>query len=299
MTLNDPVDCVPKRTSILCPTRNRPEGLIRMMNSALERATAPENIEFCLYMDRDDQSYDLERLRSITSNLQLIRGPKISLSSMYNFLVINSTGEYLLWTGDDTKFLTNSWDKKLQLPITKVPDRLVVSYANDLANYAQKYATNGMVHRRWIDLFGFLFSPHMRDNGVDFWISYVARNAERLSYCEDVVIEHLQYRQNKGPDDQTYASRRSEHLTYNLPELYHANRGERQRDAVILQIAVKQLPKPKYGFLFGTLLARFLNWRDNQYKDKGRFIYLCSIPDSYFLSKLIRKLPLLSPLKMH
>jgi len=291
-------DYVPNRTSILCPTRDRPKGLVRMMTSALDNASSPDSIEFCLYIDSDDHSYELEQLRRITSNLHITRGPRLCLSLMFNYLMINSKGEYLLWTGDDTKFLSKNWDEKLKLPISKVPDKLVVSYANDLANYAQNYATNGMIHRNWIELFGFLFSPHMRDNGVDFWISYVARNARRLSYCEDVLIEHLQYRQNKSLDDQTYSARRKDHLTYSLPELYHANRGERQRDAVILQIATNQLPKPKFGFFLGTLAARLLNWKDPKYSDDGRFIYMCSIPDIYFVAKLIRKLPLLS-LKMH
>ena len=287
------------RTSILCPTRNRPDALVRMMSSALEQAACPENVEFCFYIDEDDTSYKIETLERLTKNITLIRGPKVSLSSMYNILASRSTGEFLLWTGDDTRFLSINWEKKLQLPIEIVPDKLVVSYANDLGNYRQIYATNGMVHRRWIQIFGFLFTPHMRDNGVDFWISYVARNANRLVYCEDVTIEHLQYRQNKAPDDETYSSRRIEHQSYNLPELYHACRGERQRDAVILQIAISQMPKPKLGFSFGTLVSRILCWKNSDFKNTGKFIYFCSIPDSYFILKVVRKFLFLPPLKMH
>ena len=41
--------------SLLCPTRNRPDGLETMWMSAIEMADNPESIELVLYIDDDDQ----------------------------------------------------------------------------------------------------------------------------------------------------------------------------------------------------------------------------------------------------
>ena len=40
--------------SLLCPTRNRVDGLIRMWSSALDTASNPDKLELVLYVDHDD-----------------------------------------------------------------------------------------------------------------------------------------------------------------------------------------------------------------------------------------------------
>lgn len=84
----------PNLTSVLCPTRNRPSQLIAMMQSCLEKASNPNLIEFCLYIDNDDLSYDINKLHEISASTKIVRGPKMSLSSMFNSLLTVANGEY-------------------------------------------------------------------------------------------------------------------------------------------------------------------------------------------------------------
>jgi len=147
------------RISILCPSRGRLEPLKLAINSALETASHPDSIEFCIWIDNDDSTYDDFLLNNKLKNIQVIRGQRMWLSIMYNCLASIAKGEYLMWIGDDSKFCTNSWDKLLTDEIDKFDNQIGLVYVNDLAKYEQKYATMGMLHRNWITSFGFLLTP--------------------------------------------------------------------------------------------------------------------------------------------
>lgn len=223
----------PERISILCPTRNRPDQLVAMMDSALKMALKPQLIEFCLYIDLDDDS--CEKIK-FSENVKIIRGPRMWLSSMYNSLITVASGDYFFWSGDDVIFLTYGWDEQLRNGIKSFSSKLGVVHVNDMAtSYPQKYATIGMVHRKWVDVFGYIFTPHLRDNGIDFWISNVANQTGRRLYLGEVKVEHRQYRQGKVTIDQTYIDRLDDHKTYSPLEIYRLLIDERRRDALLLQ----------------------------------------------------------------
>lgn len=288
----------PNLTSVLCPTRNRPAQLIAMMQSCLEKAKDPNLIEFCLYINKDDSSYDVNKLYEISANTKIVRGPKMSLSLMFNSLLTVANGEYFFWTGDDVSFQSLYWDESLKMPLLGIPDRLGVVHANDLASYEQKYATIGMVHYNWAALFGYVFTPHMKDNGIDFWISEVARKANRLFYCPEVKIEHLQYRQGKSVNDETYQARRKNHETYDLIALYRNGKSERRRDYLLLLQKLSQPPDLCRGFLISAIHSRIKVKFNKNYMISNKFVYLNSISDFNLIRKVFRKILLLPPPKI-
>ena len=70
------------RISILCPSRGRLEPLKLAINSALETASHPDRIEFCIWIDNDDSTYDDFLLHNKVKNIQVIRGQRMWLSIM-------------------------------------------------------------------------------------------------------------------------------------------------------------------------------------------------------------------------
>jgi len=286
---------IPNLVSVLCPTRGRAQQLEVMIKSCLAMAQDPDLIEFCLYIDRDDISYDIDKIRKITPNVKFIHGPRMSLSSMFNSLLTVARGEFFFWSGDDVNFQTYNWDFILKSQLVEIPDHLGVSHANDMAAYEQKYATNGMVHYNWIILFGHLFTPYMKDNGIDFWISDVAKRANRLFYCSQVKIEHLQYRQGKSHMDATYKARRKSHESYDLIELYRNGKSERRRDLLILLQKIEQAPKIQSGFLLSGVWTFIKLNRDIDFILSSRFIYMNSMLDSTIIRKVLRRLFLIPP----
>ncbi len=221
--------------SVICPSRRRPEQLKLMISSCLEKSSNPKSIQFCIYIDRDDFSYEGFEKNFPGADIKFLQGPRLWLSSMYNALLTQATGDYILWLGDDVKFQTNNWDIAMKSEIRKFPKNLGVVHVNDKAtSYKQIYATIGMVHRNWIDVFGYVFTPHLRDNGIDFWITNVANQVKKRTYLSDVVVEHMQYRQGKSTPDSTYLDRLNNHKLYNPQDVYRRLRDERRRDSLLL-----------------------------------------------------------------
>lgn len=223
------------KISILCPSRGRLEPLKLAIDSALETATHPDQIEFCIWIDNDDDTYDDFLLDNKLRNIQVIRGQRMWLSIMYNCLAAIAKGDYFMWIGDDSKFCTDGWDQLLTEEIDKFDNKIGVVYVNDLATYEQKYATMGMLHRNWITSFGFLLTPHLRDNGIDGWVTDVAKQIGRCKFMKNVHIEHLQYRQGKAIIDKTYQERNSTNLWNDVYGLYRLLKDERRREVLYLK----------------------------------------------------------------
>lgn len=277
-----------ERISILCPTRNRPDQLVAMMDSALKMASRPQLIEFCLYIDLDDDSC---RQIQFAENVKILRGPRMWLSSMYNALITAASGDYFFWSGDDVIFLTQGWDEKLRNGIKTFSSKLGVVHVNDMAtSYPQKYATIGMVHRIWVDVFGYIFTPHLRDNGIDFWISNVANQTGRRLYLGDVKVEHRQYRQGKVAIDQTYIDRLDDHKTYSPLEIYRLLIDERRRDALLLQAKDANI-RVKFNtrYIFANVFLNLTELITRKKISPRRKIYIGSQSNLSFLITLFKK----------
>jgi hypothetical protein len=279
----------PERISILCPTRNRPDQLVAMMDSALKMALKPQLIEFCLYIDLDDDSCGQIQF---SENVKIVRGPRMWLSSMYNTLITAASGDYFFWSGDDVIFLTHGWDEELRQGIKSFPSKLGVVHVNDMAtSYPQKYATIGMVHRIWVDVFGYIFTPHLRDNGIDFWISNVANQTGRRLYLGDVKVEHRQYRQGKVTIDQTYIDRLDDHKTYSPLEIYRLLIDERRRDALLLQAKDCDIRiKFNLRYLFADAFLNLTELITRKKISPRRKIYIGSQSNLSFLITLFKKI---------
>lgn len=279
----------PEKISVLCPTRNRPDQILSMMESATKTSSKADQLEFCIYVDFDDDSYNKI---SFPHNVKIIRGPRMWLSSMYNSLITSASGEYLLWLGDDVIFLTDGWDDAMRESVKSFSSNLGVVHVNDMATtYSQKYATIGMVHRNWVDVFGFVFTPHLRDNGIDFWISNVANQISRRIYLSEIKVEHKQYRQGKVAIDQTYIDRLNDHKTYSPLSIYKLLIDERRRDALLLQSKDMKI-KIKFDkrYILANTYLRFYEMIKRTKVSPRKRIYIGSLSNSSFLINLLSKI---------
>lgn len=101
--------------SVICPSRGRQEQLLKMINSARLSADLPESIQFCIYIDDDDDGYNYseEILKSL--NIKFLKGPRFWLSGMFNSLLTIASGDFIFWCGDDVEFKTKGWDTKMKM----------------------------------------------------------------------------------------------------------------------------------------------------------------------------------------
>ena len=108
-TENMHLSYVPGMISILCPTRGRPENVIRKVRSILSTSERPDLVEIIFYVDNDDVSFPKTILKN--GNVIVVNGPRMWLSILQNVLYSYPKGEILMYTGDDVVFETKNWDK--------------------------------------------------------------------------------------------------------------------------------------------------------------------------------------------
>ena len=240
--------------SILTPTRGRPDNVKRLIDSAFSTARFPEQVEFLFYVDLDDDSFPSE-LES--SNVRVIRGPRMWLSVLQNILYANCNGEIVMYSGDDLVFKTQDWDLKVVNAIENYPDKLALVYPNDLATHGQSMAIHGFLHRNWINAVGSWVAPG-RGSLYDLWHTEVARKLGRLHYLEDVHIAHVHYRQGEGlaTFDETYKYVSSATRSWVPMKTYKRLERERRIDFVLLTEKIQGKTVVDFNYAIGEWLSR-------------------------------------------
>lgn len=240
--------------SILTATRGRPENVKRLVNSALSTAQFPGEVEFLFYVDLDDDSFPSE---IESTNIKVIRGPRMWLSVLQNILYANCKGEIVMYSADDLVFKTQGWDKKVISAIEKYPDKLVLVYPNDLGTYGKSIAIHGFLHRNWINTVGHWVAPG-RGSLYDLWHTEVAQKLGRLHYLEDVHIAHIHYRQGEGlaTYDETYKYVSNATRSWKPMKTYKKLKRERRIDLVLLAEKIQGDSIIHANYFLGEWLSR-------------------------------------------
>ena len=174
--------------SLLCPTRQRPEGLLRLYESAMEQATVPEDVEVVAVGDRDDDSYrSLDRPR-----LQFISTHRQTLSNYWNIACEGAEGPVYGLVADDVVFRTHGWD---QLVLDAFPpDGIAYVFGDDGTPYwtNHDFGTHGFIREEWIRATGQFTTPDYVKDFADAWLNDIAKAVGRHVYIP-ILVEHLHW----------------------------------------------------------------------------------------------------------
>jgi glycosyl transferase/beta-hydroxylase protein BlmF len=202
------------KVSILCPTRGRPAGAIRLANSIHKTAKDKSCFEVWFYVDNDDPKraeYEEKIGKARNSQVRLVVGPRESVSRTWNVIAKHCTGDVLMMGNDDLVFRTEGWDTILEHYIKQFKDDIYVAYFNDGIN-GKNLATFPIVSRKWYETLGY-FTP-----GVfmflfnDVWIMDIGRRVGRLHYIPEVYAEHLHHSVGKMEADDTTREARQNNM---------------------------------------------------------------------------------------
>lgn len=229
-----PMDVPPMKISILCPTRGRPESVKAMLASLRRTSTVMPEVVF--YVDDDDGTFPKE---CEGPDVNVLRGPRIVMSEMWNRCAQEATGEILLLSGDDVIFKTKGWDGQVRRAFAAFPDRLVMVHGDD-GIWHEKFGTHCFLHRAWIDAVGYFAPPYFSSDYNDTWINDVFNALNRRVYL-DFLTEHLHPMAGKGKWDQTHKERLERHKKDNVEQLYKDLLPERLAD---IQKVKARLGKP-------------------------------------------------------
>jgi glycosyl transferase/beta-hydroxylase protein BlmF len=222
----------PALISILVPTRGRPSGFARMVETALYTALHPSRLEVVVWVDEDDpQLLPYWALAAGSPQIVTLKGARRLLSECWNECATAARGEILMHCGDDLTFETNGWDQMVRDAFAAVPDRIAFVYGDDLSPNFPDLGTHGFVHRRWVETVGYFVPPLFSSDWNDVWLTEVAQMIDRARPLPKMVTEHHHWSFGKADRDQTHVEREERGERDGVVELFKRTRPDRERDA--------------------------------------------------------------------
>lgn len=224
------------KISLLLPTRERPENLARLYESAFDTADRPGKIEVVCYIDEDDNSYDSMNFYNLTK----IRGSRehdgiTNLSVMWNKCWENATGDIFMHCGDDIVFRTQGWDTAVTEAINARPGKIAFVWCNDVSPESQRneFGTHGFVHKNWTDITGRFVPPYFASDYNDTWFNDVAKALGVNTYLHHHITEHCHYSLGKAEIDQNTRERLERHTAQRPDLIYNSIEKVKERQEEI------------------------------------------------------------------
>ena len=177
-----------------------------MMDSALSLASSPELIEFVLYIDNDDSSYD-----TLDRDVVIIRGERLDMGLMNNLCIQKSTGRIVMLCNDDVIVGSEKWDDAIYESAKDYSDNVFLLFPNDL-NKGSRLSTfpifSKELYLRYPGIFPEKYKGAFIDSHIyDVFIQLRGLGIDRIKYLPKVIFEHLHFRLQKSDFDKTYSDR--------------------------------------------------------------------------------------------
>jgi hypothetical protein len=225
--------------SLCLPSRGRPDQLREMWRGAVEMAADPSELELVVRVDDDDRGYDALRSSGSDARVSWVVGPRATMSSLWNDAAENSHGDILAHMGDDVRFRTPGWDRRVADAFASFPpDRIGLVYGCD-GVHNERLATHAFLSREWVKVVGYMLPPYFSCDWADQWNFDVSGLIGRRIFLPDVLMEHMHPAVGKGPLDQTHRERLERDRNDNNTARWQSLQGRLREDAEILLEAMR------------------------------------------------------------
>jgi predicted SAM-dependent methyltransferase len=197
--------------SILVPTLNRPQNMEKLAISINDTTKFHENVEIIFGIQEDEKSFqkalELQKICKISVRpepIQRFLNGKINLSFLWNQLYAKASFPIMGYFGDDVIFHTPGWDEEIRHEFEV--DKAVLVCCNDVHVQRGRVATLFFTHKAVHEKFGFYLDDRFQRWYMDTYWDRVYRNAGKLHYREDLIMEHLHPTKFPEKIDATYQS---------------------------------------------------------------------------------------------
>lgn len=227
--------------SILLPTRGRPDGVRRLVDSLYQ--TTSTDVELCVYLDEDDRTRDkTKQVLAAEGRVTWVEGPRVVLSEMWNRCWELATGDVAMHCGDDIIFRTTGWDRIVLDQFERSVDKILFVHGDD-GFQKGNIGTHGFLHRRWVETVGYFVPPYFSSDYNDLWLSEVADALGRRVYLPSVYTEHMHPAAGKGEWDKTHRERLARHTRDDVGKLYQDLAANRHGDVQKLRRVIEQFSR--------------------------------------------------------
>lgn len=217
--------------TFLCPTRHRPEGLKRLIFSALNNSTNSQNVKFGFYIDDDDQESAnfLANLGEDRKHVWYIQGPRLHMLSEASNILARATEGILFFCGDDVEVETKGWDYLVEDTFDHSEDKILLLYGDDGIQGA-KLATHFFIHKEWVHALGHVIPPIFTGDWVDNWVTEVSTRIGRKIYLPELKLTHHHCTVGKSNMDLTYYEKFAKDAAHNPRAVFESHKHLRDLD---------------------------------------------------------------------
>ena len=250
---------------MLCPTRERPDNVIRLLRTAKKTSADFNKLEFLFFVDYDDKTFPIEEIREFGNTVKIIRGHRQWLSNAHNILYNAASGEILMTAGDDMSFGSDNWDKIVRGHFESSSDKISLLFGDDKATHSGKLAVHGFFHQHWVHVIGTWVQPG-RGSLWDLWSFTNALTLQRLTFQPKIIIPHIHYRQSQKSVkfDQTYQSAYTSNKSFRPEITFKLLERERRIDRILLKEAMDTDPPIERRYVLSEILNKKIKGVDSR-----------------------------------
>lgn len=229
------------KIAILVPSRERMNRRLTLITSILTTVSDINNVNIYIGVDNDDPTRDM--IYKISQAIPCVKivdlhneGKFTGLGKMWNVCVAKSTEEIISMIGDDMVFKTPNWDLEIIKEFTEdcPADQIKAVHCND-DHHKHKLAVNLFCHRKFVDVMGQFMREEFRINWVDQWLHQLFNCFNRLTYRDDILIEHRHWLYGKNTRDGVAERMAHADMLISSDQLWHDLVHERIKDVKKLQ----------------------------------------------------------------
>lgn len=174
-----------KLASILIPTRNRFDSLLKAVNSIIEKTNKLDRIEILIRFDEDDEN-SLSRVEELPTDkvsINIITGKRHKYEFLHKYvneMCAETKGEFIVWFNDDCIIETQGWDNI----IAEYTGKIVCFYPNNKGTGSGNIFP--IISRKIYEIIGH-FSQSQQ---VDTWQAVVGKRAGIEVKLDKMVFIH-------------------------------------------------------------------------------------------------------------
>jgi hypothetical protein len=209
-----PSDCL-----VIIPTRGRPHS-VEALAQAWDDTDADSDVLLCI--DSDDPEagryrYEWEELDHPRFGLR--EGPRLRLAGTLNAAMVEHVDEYkvIAFMGDDHRPRTKGWDRRFAECLSGGTG---IVYGNDLL-VGDRFPTAVWMTSDIPARLSYLCPPGFTHLCLDLVWKDWGQGIGRITYLDDVIIEHVHPAAQKAPLDLIYEEVNSEQMVSRDTEAYY------------------------------------------------------------------------------
>jgi hypothetical protein len=190
---------------VIIPTRGRPHAIPEIM-AAWDDTGATADVLFCVDKDDPELAGYKQQAKAYADDgrVRFVYWARKRLVGTLNQAAVKNAGDYrfLGFLGDDhrPRPAEQPWDERIRICLSGGPG---IVYGNDLLQ-GEAMATAVAMTSDIVETLGYMAPPAMVHLCVDLvWVEW-GRGMERITYLDDMVIEHLHPAAGKAEIDQGY-----------------------------------------------------------------------------------------------